>query len=328
MRMLRWAAVGVCAVIAACGRVAPPELAPCGDAGIATLGHFSSVVALDDAHVFVESGGGTSVEPAQIQVMPAGGGPASVLVEATNGTAIGLDADRVYFTNDSQTTLAAIPKTGGAVVTLATNGGPYVDTIVTDEDRVYVSSHNAGVVQSVPKSGGAFTELATGASAHVIALDDSNLYFSTSTETYGDPQVTIESVPKAGGPPTTIFASSGYLRGTAADAGAIYFVIYDPSAFVVAIQRIDESGGAAQVLRSDAADSPDAFDGWQLAVDSGLVFLARKDAIWTIPVAGGDPQPTAAVGKGTDIALGAVGGGEIYFLSSSEVSSELEAVCE
>jgi hypothetical protein len=186
------------------------------------------------------------------------------------GAPVGLaaDATHLYWIDAAAERLQRMPKTGGAIQTLATGAqGLWPWAIAVDASHVYWLDTGEGAVRKTPRAGGATTTLATQQGDLIgIALDASYVYFSGSIAAGGR----VRRVAKWGGTAQTI-ATASYPSAIAADG----FFVYVADAHVLAgsnrILRVPRSGGAVTVLSSDE-------DALGLAIDGANVFWKR---FWT-----------------------------------------------
>jgi hypothetical protein len=188
---------GSCAVVLASGQKFPY--------GIAT----------DGVNVYWTNDGEDSVVS-----VPVGGGAPKVLATAQPGVAfLATDGAHVYWANEGTAandwadgSVVKAPVGGGPLVTLATQQS-HAGAIAVDAQDVYWTTTDPGRVRKVALGGGAPVDVATKSAPFSIALQGSNVFYSSGSS--------VGYAPKAGGVVTTL--SSGYPRGVATDATNLYW---------------------------------------------------------------------------------------------------------
>jgi hypothetical protein len=174
---------------------------------LATPTTSAGAIAIDSTDVYW-------VESASVNKVPIAGGMPTVLTTTpVNSTAIAVDADRVYYSysydvyttpltggsmtrfDSASTTVVDIVLDAGVVFVAAggiraisidegtaeTLATASVQRLVVDADNVYFFSGSS--LSKVPRSGGDVTVLAIDASARDLAVDDTNVYWTSSGTT-------------------------------------------------------------------------------------------------------------------------------------------------
>jgi hypothetical protein len=211
-----------------------------------------------------------------------GNGQTSTSVEPV----LALDATNIYFGSDVG--VMTLPKVGGTPTAIP--GTTLPTAMAFDSTNVYWYFASSGVVMSAPKDGGT---LITVVSSPVsvgdapIAVDDTNLYYSTQTG--------LMSVPKGGGG-IPVKLASNIANGVVVNGTTIYLLIYGVSSIVASVP-VD--GGTVTTLASFsnqgqqvmpgcpvlAIDSTNAYWVFESAAGSGKV--AGSGTIMTVPLDGG-----------------------------------------
>ncbi|HEY8072958.1 MAG TPA: hypothetical protein VIF62_02580, partial [Labilithrix sp.] len=197
--------------------------AKAGGGAIAMQGAMGSVVAADDAAVYVVTGAGNASDFGIVRVPLDGGAVTTIVANSTAITAIAIDDARVYWgasgsigdcfsdTCPAPTpSLTSAPKTGGPSTTL---GAFTVTHLHVDGDLLYFANQVASdlpgapntSIGTMPKTGGAPAKLVSrpGAALSDIALDATNVYWAESDLSDVLPPV-IMTAPKAGGAATPV----------------------------------------------------------------------------------------------------------------------------
>ncbi|MFO1477395.1 MAG: hypothetical protein U1F98_12160 [Verrucomicrobiota bacterium] len=253
----------------------------------------------------------SNVSPPDI-VMP------SVIASNLNGAGtLVIEGNTLYFTDDTTTDgiVKSVAKTGGAVSTLLTGLQTYesriADLFVTN-GIIYggYGGYNGYNIVSAPVSGGAVTPIVSTTGGYMFGVSGSLIY-------YGSGFSYINCVTTSGANPTKL-ASGNWVRGFALDANALYFSDYfskdvrkydfssgtitplitgytaDAAVLVDTInlyssvngiiQVVPKTGGKVTTLVSSGTARAYASDGTHL-------FYVDNNAIMSIPVTGGPPQP-------------------------------------
>ena len=112
-----------------------------------------------------------------VMKVPIGGGTPTVLAATTSPYAIAARGGAVYF-NDGDTVMM-VPAAGGAPVTLAT-AQQFPFSMAVDATTLYwVNARGAGEIVSMPLAGGTPTTLVPSTGFARIAVDATNLYFTS-----------------------------------------------------------------------------------------------------------------------------------------------------
>jgi hypothetical protein len=110
---------------------------------------------------------------------------------------IGVDAQNVYWTDLGDGSVRAVPKAGGAVVTLAT-GQAQPRRLALDGSYVYWANHLGGAIMRAPKDGSAApTLVSTAVQPMAVAVVGAYVFFVEQTGAAGD----LQRAPAAGGSP-------------------------------------------------------------------------------------------------------------------------------
>jgi hypothetical protein len=231
-----------------------------------------------------------------------------------------IDATSVYWTDCGDPTggnVLKMPKTGGAVVTLAS--GDVLSGIAVEGSELYWvarTSVGAGAIKTVPVAGGTPTVVAaqSGAPSHLVAdasfvywgdLDGdrvmkaplgggaatmvapSNLPFQIAlgdTAVFWMDAPGLMTAPKSGGAATSLAPTLGPnpTAGLAVNATTVYFNVGRPNPPGVSEVSID--GGAV----SPVASAPASIGGGPLAIDATRVYWADPSgAVYAAPLSGG-----------------------------------------
>jgi hypothetical protein len=230
---------------------------------------------------------GTATASGSVNKVPIAGGPVTMLASAVNPSAIAVDATNVYFTTISVTavdpgghdtyasTIARVPKAGGAVTVLVKSGVYTPSNLLVDATSAYWvdggdrSSDHTGIFK-VAIGGGVPTALAIGDFYNRgLALDASSVYFAT--------RDSIKKVPVAGGTATTLATAPDLAPSPGAlavDAHDVFFTTTGNQSTCMqyrtgTIAKIPISGGAITTLATQQA-IPSA-----IAVDGAKVYWAE-----------------------------------------------------
>ena len=171
----------------------------------------SSDACFDSIEIGTDAGSDASASDA-----PAGDGNAGAIVTLATAQAnplgVAVDGENLYWTTNQG--VMAMPLSGGAPMLLASSPGGN-SLVRSDGANVFWTSQAQGTVSRVAIGGGPVATLAMGESAPLgIALDASNVYFTSAMGTY--------SVPKLGGAVTEISGGSG--GGIVSDGTNVYWV--------------------------------------------------------------------------------------------------------
>jgi hypothetical protein len=175
-------------------------------------------IAVDASSVYWTNISGTH---AVMKVAIDGGGAPTMLAAATSPSAIVVRDGSVYFTDGDNVMM--VPATGGDVIPLAT-AQPYPFSLAVDATNLYWSNgRGAGTIVKLPLAGGTPQTLASSTGLALIAVDATNVYF-TSPNPSAPNDGTIVRVPIAGGPTTTLVDGQSNPEGIAVDAHTVYWV--------------------------------------------------------------------------------------------------------
>ena len=181
---------------------------------------------------------------------------------------------------------------GGYCATKLGSAGCTGARLAIDATNVYWTT--GSTVMQVPIAGGSATTLASGQQPQAIAVDATNVYFSSYL--FG---AALVSVPIGGGTPRTLSSAfggkyiavrAGYVYGTLGNGGGAT----GPS-----VGKLPTSGGTPISLGS----SPGALNG--LAVDATNVYWATDSAVMKAPIGGGGTTATLVSGNGSPLAVDA-----------------------
>ena len=149
------------------------------------------------------------------------GGAPTVLSAATSPWAIVVRESSVYFTDGDDVMM--VPAAGGNAVPLAT-AQEFPFSLAVDATNLYWSSgRGAGAIVKLPLPGGTPTTLASGTGLARIAVDATNVYF-TSPNPSAPNDGTVVRVPIAGGATTTLVNGQSSPEGIAVDGHSVYWV--------------------------------------------------------------------------------------------------------
>ncbi len=217
----------------------------------------ASGIALDAAHVYwdfddVEAtllGGGTATI-----LLPVPFGAEAY----TRGLAIDATSLYFLFNSSPQEQLESMPVGGGPPTVLA-SGWSYTGAdsspcvVDVDDTSVYWANQSTGPgsVQAVPKGGGSPVTLAAGQDgAFCVAHDDTRVYWTNGDGLAGS----VMSVPKGGGAPVVIASSQVQPNGIVVDATYVYWSNYAwGNVTMGTVMRAAKNGGAPEVMADGLA---------------------------------------------------------------------------
>jgi hypothetical protein len=212
-----------------------------------------------------------------LRSVPLAGGTPTTLQTGSNGTGLVLDAAFVYWIDHGQRVLR-VPKSGGAVTTVASGPFPWDTVALGGGDIVWTNQPTMGwSVTALPLAGGSVLTLASASTGGVgtmagLVVDDTRAYWTAFGPGYGAPG-TIASVPLEGGPPTPLY--TGNPTSLTADATDLYWT--EPGDTRSAIRRVSKSGGTPSTVVS-GLDDPSA-----IAVDDTRVYWLDLSNVMAAP---------------------------------------------
>ncbi|APR80313.1 Hypothetical protein A7982_05660 [Minicystis rosea] len=205
--------------------------------------------------------------------VPLSGGTAATLIPnqtipayKTGPYGLVVDAQNVYWINNSAGTISKVPIAGGTPVVLASGLTSPVFLVAVGANLYYSAG---GVVYALPKAGGAATPVINACSTKWLAVNSTHVFASCAGATGTG---TLQSVPAAGGAPTTLAASLSMPRRVVADSSSVYW--FDDNDKT--INRISVDGGNTTVLVTGVATT---------SLDDGIAFDATS-LYWTTHNAG------------------------------------------
>jgi hypothetical protein len=274
--------------------VGPSHTIVCGvsrtPATVAT-GEAISSIASDGTDVYwADQAGG-------IHSVPVTGGTPKTLATVSGVTNAGaqilVDESSVYFAGGPD--VVSVPKSGGAVVTLASNqnagsiaatGG---DIFWTD---LFQGVGPSGSVNRVATGGGTVTTLASKLDVPIMLAVDTNRAFWVDLGS-GD----VKSVPLGGGAVSVLASSDGNIGGVASDGSYVYWSSSNgveascglcpppkpPSLGASTISRVPLSGGKPTVIAK-------GYNAVGMAIDANYAYWGDlyKNTVMAAPLAGGD----------------------------------------
>jgi hypothetical protein len=209
-----------------------------------------------------------------------------------NPFSIALDATYVYWTNaffGSTGNISRAPLVGGAT-TLVASGlgsagvGPF--GLAVDATHAYWTINNTNSpVMRVALSGGTPATLASGQSyPQYMAIDSTNVYFTTLGPNANPSLGSLMRVPLAGGTPTTL-TSVDTPGDVLVAGGSIYWISGGTNGNSGRILRMPTSGGTPTTLISGLLQAA------RLAVDATSVYVTNPGAgtVLRVPIGGGTP---------------------------------------
>ncbi len=267
--------------------------------------------ALDSSNIYWTDFGNVAANWTDGAVMtaPRAGGKTTTL--ASNqlmAHAIVVDDKNVYWLGGGTDTgngfVRSVPKAGGTTTTLA-SGLTDLAYIAVDDSNLYWTGGDAGDgrLMSMPKTGGTPTALASGGTFIGIAVDATNVYFSSFSSFY------VSKVPKAGGTSSTIGPYGNYPAGISLNDSYVFWANDNTDG---SIAKVAKSGGQGGILASAQA-SPTS-----TAADASNVYWTLSDAgtILKIPVEGG--TITTVVSGQSKPACVTVDGDNLYWIGSGK----------
>jgi hypothetical protein len=227
-----------------------PLVAPLG--GETPRVYFQNAFVMDAENIyFSESSGGYSTGPIALAPL-AGGAPVHLASSLGFTGAVAADATNVYWVDDDQGTVNAVPIAGGPSRVVA-SGLHTPDGIAVKGSTLYVTDAG-GDLFAVPAAGGAVSTLVAGPGvpsgvfaaeySAALAVDDEHVYFAA-CPAGGRGQPSLYQVPVAGGAPSVLAHSCA--TGIQIDQGNVYWVARDEGT----VNRVPARGGPVQVLARD-----------------------------------------------------------------------------
>ncbi len=238
------------------------------------------------------SGNASGSGGAIMSVPTSGGTPTTVVPDQDYPWAITVDSNNIYWTNyDNDGAVSGGTTEMGTVLQSSLNGGNVITLASTLEDpygiavdasNVYFTTYAGGRVKKVPIGGGSVTVLAENLNNPCyLAVIGGNLYWTN----YGDG--TVQTIPTSGtapGTPTTLAtdAAGNNANGIAVSGSTVFFAASnDPGA----IWTIPTTGGAKPSVIANKQDNA-----WGLTVHGGNVYWTNNDSpgeLVSVPMAGG-----------------------------------------
>jgi hypothetical protein len=238
---------------------------------------------------------------ARVLLRRAPDGAVQLLAESPRVAELALDDGHVYWIGEDG--VQAVPKTGGAVHTLAARDWTLVAEapdqprwgLALDGDDVYFSLDDG--VGRVSKQGGESQALASGRGARVVGVDAVEVFWLEQGDGEGGPSTTsVLATLKRGGPSRRVLAHlPGVLAVAVADDG-LYWLAETERRGVGAIHRASKSGDGATTLVGDVP----TYYAQVLAVAAENLYwldyprgLHGPMRVRTVPTKGGDPTTLA-----------------------------------
>jgi len=204
-------------------------------------------------------------------------------------TQLKVDADRIYWVDQGPATSSAsirsVPKCGGAVTELASDQG-WMPNFAIDDAYAYWSGydafHTASGLVRVPLIGGPVDVINPNSAGYALVVDTTNIYWLTGNSPN---PITVLSMPKAGGPMTTLATSKYEVttldNGIVADADNVYWEDGN-----MTLESVPKAGGNISPLTALTAVRLLALHGASLfwSSDNG-----GGGSLMTIPTSGGTP---------------------------------------
>jgi hypothetical protein len=248
---------------------------PCVPVVIATSSAGADNVAIDEANIYwsVDTATGT------VYAAPLAGGPMTPLASnQQNPRGVATDGVYVYFTlNVADGGIMRVPVGGGAVTELATGQGT-PRRVLVDTTNVYWTDSDDGTIMKTAKTGvSPPTSLGTTTSPSGLAIDDTYVYFSSTTDS------SISRAPIAGGPTMNVGTppvEGQYPIRLAVDGTNVYATGNTGGS----VTQVPKGGGSFTVLASGKS-----YPGG-LAIDSKYVYFAENaldGGVFKVPIGGG-----------------------------------------
>lgn len=243
----------------------------------------------------------------RIGSMTHAGADARTMMEAGSGGGFDLDGGpfdvdetHVYFADRFTVKRASIAT--GAVERVAV-GSFFVQSLATDATHVYWVERSMAVVRRVPKAGGVVETIGTGnGMPGALRLDATHAWWM-------DASAGIRRVPKTGGTPTTVLATTDLLTDFVVAGGFVIAAEWDGGR----ILRIPVEGGTPVTLASPGGDQTR-----RLAANATHVYWAGQAEVGRVAIAGGTPEVVTTSPDGDPfVAAGIVTrGGTVYWTAA------------